>query len=256
MRERVGYVRDQGGGLRVDLAALQAEAAVDAVRTVAERAVGDRDRDRRASRCPGAWRPARPRAHPRRRGAVRADSRADRPTASAARRPAARAPGARSAGADPRSAIGQSAPTPSLGRGLEVGGMKARRKAGVVDHRSADAPARSCSAPARPGPRRRSGGSPSSTARGSRPRLRPSRGRDPRTGPPRAPPPSSRHAPAAGRAPPPPGAAAHDHQVDLVLVAVAAHALHARHAALVRIEQPARVVLLGSDRALQPGSAH
>ncbi len=42
--ERVGDVRDQRRGLGVDLAALQAEAAVDAVRSVAERPVGDRDR--------------------------------------------------------------------------------------------------------------------------------------------------------------------------------------------------------------------
>ena len=39
-------VGDQGGGLGVDLAALQAEAAVDAVRPVAEAAVGDGDRAR------------------------------------------------------------------------------------------------------------------------------------------------------------------------------------------------------------------
>jgi hypothetical protein len=42
VRERVGHVRDQRRGLGVDLAALQAEAAVDAVRPVAEPAVADR----------------------------------------------------------------------------------------------------------------------------------------------------------------------------------------------------------------------
>ena len=42
--EGVGYVRDQRRRLGVDLAALQAEAAVDAVRPVAEAAVDDRDR--------------------------------------------------------------------------------------------------------------------------------------------------------------------------------------------------------------------
>ena len=44
MRERVGQVRDVRAGLGVDLAALQAVAAVDAVRTVAERPVDDPDR--------------------------------------------------------------------------------------------------------------------------------------------------------------------------------------------------------------------
>ncbi len=41
--ERVGDVGDERGCLRADLAALQAEAAVDAVRTVPEAAVGDPD---------------------------------------------------------------------------------------------------------------------------------------------------------------------------------------------------------------------
>ena len=44
MRQGVGDVGDQRAGLGVDLAALQAEAAVDAVRAVPEPAVGDRDR--------------------------------------------------------------------------------------------------------------------------------------------------------------------------------------------------------------------
>src|SRR6185437_2281293 len=41
MGQRVGDVRDERAGLGVDFAALQAETAVDAVRTVAEPAVGD-----------------------------------------------------------------------------------------------------------------------------------------------------------------------------------------------------------------------
>ena len=44
VREGVGDVGDQRAGLGVDLAALQAEPAVDAVRAVPEPAVGDRDR--------------------------------------------------------------------------------------------------------------------------------------------------------------------------------------------------------------------
>jgi len=44
VRERVGDVSDQRACLRVDLASLLAEAPVDAVRTVAEAAVGDRNR--------------------------------------------------------------------------------------------------------------------------------------------------------------------------------------------------------------------
>ena len=44
VREGVGDVGDQRAGFGVDLAALQAEAAVDAVRPVAEAAVGDGDR--------------------------------------------------------------------------------------------------------------------------------------------------------------------------------------------------------------------
>ena len=49
VRERVGDVRDERAGFGVDLAALQAEPAVDAVRTVAEPAVGDGDRPDPAS---------------------------------------------------------------------------------------------------------------------------------------------------------------------------------------------------------------
>ena len=54
--DRVGQVGDQRRGLGVDLAALQAEAAVDAVRAVAEDAVGDRHRPdaHLDSRCAGA----------------------------------------------------------------------------------------------------------------------------------------------------------------------------------------------------------
>ena len=42
--QRVGHVGDQRAGLRVDLAPLQAEAPVDAVRPIPEAPVGDRDR--------------------------------------------------------------------------------------------------------------------------------------------------------------------------------------------------------------------
>ena len=123
--------------------------------------------------------------------------------------------------------------------------MKARREAGVMDHRAADTAARVVLAPARPDPRRRSCGSPSSRGRGSRPRLRPSPGRDPRTGPARAP----RSASPRGqplREDAAAGAAAHDHQVDLVLVAVPAHPLQAWNAATMGVEQQARIVLLGT----------
>ena len=44
MRQGVGHVRDERAGLGVDLAALEAEAAVDAVQAVPEAAVGDGDR--------------------------------------------------------------------------------------------------------------------------------------------------------------------------------------------------------------------
>ncbi len=44
MSQRVGYVGDQRAGLGVHLAALDAETSVDAMRPVAEAAVGYRDR--------------------------------------------------------------------------------------------------------------------------------------------------------------------------------------------------------------------
>ena len=43
MLDRVREMRDQRARLRVDLASLQAEAPIDAVRPIAEPAVGDRD---------------------------------------------------------------------------------------------------------------------------------------------------------------------------------------------------------------------
>ena len=126
--------------LGVDLAALQAEAAVDAVRPVAERAVGDADRARPASRCRAAGalaRDARP-APETGCGGVRVAVRiAPRPVLAGDR--AARARRARSAAGAPRR---RSASPRRRRRGVrvrEVGRMEARRVAGVVHHRAADA---------------------------------------------------------------------------------------------------------------------
>ena len=104
--ERVGDVGDQRRGLGVDLAALQAEAAVDAVRPVAEAAVGDRDRaDLRGDAELVARRAGRSRRC-RRPGAAGAGRCAGRPTASPPRRPAVppRSPRSTAAGRRSRSA--------------------------------------------------------------------------------------------------------------------------------------------------------
>ena len=193
--DRVGQVGDQRGRLRVDLAALQAEAPVDAVRAVAEGAVGDPDRADPhldpGRMGPGAGTIGSPRD---RMGAVGIAVRiapgpvlpGDRqlplhPLVMRLQLPV----GDRPVGAD-------AVPRPDL----EVGGMEARRVAGVMDHRAADPVAAVVLAQLHRVSRRRSREGRSSRACGSRPRRRPSRGRDPRTGPTRR----SRSASRAGRA--------------------------------------------------------
>ena len=220
--DRVGQVRDQRAGLGVDLAALQAEAAVDAVRPVAERAVGDRRPARRASRCPRARAPAQaPLGGAGDRVRARGGSGADHPTASPARRPAARARPARSAAAGPRRR--------SASR---------RRRRRACASRSRRGGSAACSRRSGPSSRRRRGPElflPSSTgslaaddplvrssrAGARRPRRRPSRASGSQNGPrssttirqPRAGQPLGQHDAA--------GAGADDQQVDLVVVAVA-----------------------------------
>ena len=140
MRERVGDVRDQRGGLRVDLAALQAEPAVDAVRPVAEAAVGDRDRPdlRRDAGLAGAAQEYLAVAADRVRAVRVAVRVAPRPVLAGDRQLGLEVlvvglevgVADRPVGADS-----------VVGPGGEVAGVKARGVAGVVHHRPADAAA-------------------------------------------------------------------------------------------------------------------
>ena len=135
--DRVGDVGDERAGLGVHLAALQAEAAVDAVRPVAEDAVCDRDR-------PDAHLdPVRARARPGALGGTPDRVRRVRVAVRIAPRPVLA--GDRQLALDPlvvrlQVPVGDrpvGADAVARAR-LEVGGMEARRVAGVVDHRAAD----------------------------------------------------------------------------------------------------------------------
>ena len=249
VRERVGKVGDERAGLRADLAALQAEAAVDAVRTVAERAVDDRHRadphldPRLLGAAQGAL------GHPaqgmrRVRVAVRV---APRPVLAGDRQLLLEAlvvrlevaVGDRPVDADAVARIR-----------LEVRGMEARRVAGVVDHRPADAVAAVVLAEldgvlsadhALLGPvevvRSRLIGDPVAVGVPERPGLE--------DGDPPA---------AAGEAlgeDTAAGARADHDEVDLVLVAEPAHRLRLRHGAAVDVEQERRVVLRRAHGALE-----
>ena len=138
MGQRVGDVGDQRAGLCVDLAALQAEPAVDAVRPVAEAAVGDGDRPH-PHRCRAPRRRAARSTRCRPPGGGCAGSGAGRPTASPAPPRAARPRSAGSRAAGRRSSIGQSAPDPVGAAGVEVRRVKPRHVARVMHHRPADA---------------------------------------------------------------------------------------------------------------------
>ena len=180
--ERVGQVGDQRRRLGVDLAALQAEAAVDAVRAVAEYAVGDRHRpdahlDAGLARAgAGAIGAA---GHRVRRVRV-AVWVAPRPVLAGDRQLGLDAlvvgpelaVGDRPVGADPVAAARRRSPTGESAACSRRSGPSIRRRRG-----------RSCSCRARRGPRRRSGGWPSSRACRCPPRRTPSRCPGPRTGP-------------------------------------------------------------------------
>ena len=240
--DRVGEVRDQRARLRVHLAALEAEAAVDAVRAVPELAVRDRHRSDAhldpvlPRSLPGKRRRARDRMRPVRVG-VRVAPRpvlpghgqlALEPLEGGLQVPV----GDRPVGADPVARAD-----------LEVGGMEARRVAGEVRHRPADADPRVVlahldrvvspdDARVRPVDRGRGllVGDPVAVRVPERPLLQ---DHDP---PPRARKPLRQRDPA--------GARAHDDEVDGVLPAVAPHPVEVPEAALVRVEEPRRVVLL------------
>ena len=247
MLDRVGHVGDQRRGLGVDLARLQAEAAVDAVRAVAEAAVGDADR---------------------------ADAHLDAQLA----RPAPRLFGAAGDRVRPMRVAVRIAPRPvltgdrqleleALVVGLEVGvgdrpvlrhavarahlevrRVKARAVAGIVDHRAADAVAGVVLAQldgilaadyalVRPVELVRAGlvGDPIGVGIPERPTL------------------EDDHAPAAARQAlserAAARAAADDQQVDRVVGRIAAHALGG-HRAPVDVEQEGRVVVGRPQRAL------
>ena len=242
VRQRVGDVGDQRGRLGVHLAALQAEAAVDAVRAVPEPAVGDRDRaDLGGDPEPGRAaqehlavpadrvRPVRVAVRVSPRPALAGDREflLDRLVVRAELGIADRPVGADAV----------------QGGGHEVARVEPRGVAGVVDHRSADAAA--------------------GVVRAHRDRVR--AGDHPRVGPvqvvrarlvtdpvgvgvPERPGVQRRHRPAG------PGqplgqdraarAAAHDHQVDLVVIGELAHVPAepvVRPGAVVR-QQPGRLV--------------
>ena len=173
VRDRVRDVGDERRGLGVHLAALQAEPAVDAVRTVAERTVRDPDRsdpdlDPELPRArPGALRATRDRVRAM-RVAVRI---APRPVLAGDRQLELEAlvmaleiaVGDRPVGADAVSGRGSRSRTgESVGSSRRSGPSSRRRRA------------RSCSCRAPPDRCRRSRGRPSSTAGASPPRRRPS----------------------------------------------------------------------------------
>ena len=141
MRQRVGYVRDERRGLGVHLAALQAESAVDTVRPVAEPAVGDGHRPDLGHDAE-LVRPAQEDL------AVPADRvRPVRVPVRVAPRPVV--PGDRQflldllvVGAQLRVADRPVGAHPVRGPGGEVAGMEPRCVTGVMDHRAADAAAR------------------------------------------------------------------------------------------------------------------
>ena len=249
MRQRVGHVRDQRAGLRVHLASLQAEAAVDAVRPVAERAVGD------AHRADAHLDPRGPRALPSAPGGARDRMRAVRVAVRIAPRPVLAGDGQlaldalvvrlelvvriRPVGAD---AV--------FGLRAEVGRMEPRRVAGVVDHRAADAMAGVVLAQldvvaaaddplVGPVDRVRAGlvGDPVAVRVPERPLLEhddaPALAGEP-----------LREQAAAG-------AAADDRDVDLVVVAVAGHRARLRDRAAVHVEQLVGVVSGGVDGPLE-----
>ena len=136
MGECVGQMGDVRAGLGVDLAALQAVAAVDAVRPVAEGAVDDPDRPDPhldpARQCPRAQRRRRP--GDRVRGERVAVRMPPRPVL----------PGHGQLPLDPLVVRAQVGVTdrpvradPVVGEGGKVAGVEARGVAGVVDHRAA-----------------------------------------------------------------------------------------------------------------------
>jgi hypothetical protein len=135
--ERVRDMGDQRAGLGVDFAALQAEAAVDAVRPVAEPAVGDRDR-------------ADPGLDTGRLGAAQEDLAVAADRVGVVRIAVWVAPRPVLAGDGQllldrrvvRLQIGVvDGPVGADGEGVEVRRMEPRRVAGVVHHRPADAAA-------------------------------------------------------------------------------------------------------------------
>ncbi|MDT7706888.1 MAG: hypothetical protein QOG20_2495 [Pseudonocardiales bacterium] len=257
MGERVGQVRDIRAGLRVDLAALQAVAAVGAVRPVAEGAVDDPDRPHAHLDPAAAGALAELRRGPgdRMRGegvAVRVP-------------PGPVLPGDRKLAFD-LLIVRQQVPVgdrpvradPVVGEGGEVAGVEAGGVAGVVHHRPADAAAGVVLAQLdRVGPADHAVLGPVQlmAARLVRHPVLvgvPERARlqdhDP---PPAARQALSKHGPARTRA--------DDDQIDLVTVGVAAHGLLSRKVAGVHVEQEPGVVRPRPDRALEdaaPEVAH
>ncbi len=247
--ERVGDVGDERRRLGVHLAALQAEAAVDAVRTMSEAAVGDPDRadahlDAEAAR-------AFPRAQRARADRVRAVRIAVRV-----------APGPELAGdrqlalqalvvglqvlVGDRPVGGHAV----AGVDLEVRGVKAWRVAGVVDHRAADAAAAVVLAELH------------GILAADDPRLGPVQlvraglvGDPVLVGVPERPGLQHEHAPALAREAlrerGAAGARTDDQHVDRLLGPVAAHPLAPWEAPAVRVEQKRRVVLRRTNCALQ-----
>ena len=249
MLDRVGEVGDQRRGLRVDLAALQAEAAVDAVGPVAEDPVGD------GHRADPHLDPGRERAAPQHLGRGGERVRRVRVAVRIAPRPVLA--GDRQLALDrlvvrPQLGVGDRpvGADPVLARDPEVGGVEAGRVPGVVDHRAADAAPRvvlaeghRVAAADQPllGPvqvvRARLVADPVAVGIPERPGLEHD---DPE---PAAGQPLGQHGPAR--------AAADDREVDLVVVPVAAHAIAVRHASPGRIEQERRVVAGRTQRALE-----
>ncbi len=242
VREGVGDVGDQRAGLGVDLAPLQAEAAVDAVRPVAEAAVGDRDRadpGLDAGRLRAAQEDVAVATD--RVGVVRVRVRvAPRPVLAGDRQLLLDRLVERL-----QLAVGQwpVGPYPVRTEGMEVGRVEARRVAGVVHHRPADAASGVVRA-------QRDGVAAADLARfGPVQRVRPALVGDPvPVRVPERPGVQADHLPAgAGQAlgeDAAAGTGAHHHQVDLVLEVVAAHVppqLMIRAAAVLG-DEPGRLV--------------
>ena len=246
--DRVGNVGHQRRCLGVDLAALQAIAAVDAVRTVAERAVGDADRPdaHLDAELAGAVARGVGAAGDRMRRVRVAVRVAPRPEVAGHRQFELEAlVVALEVGVADRPVL----PHPVATADLEVGGMKSRAVAGVVDHRAADpvpavvlaeldrirAAGDAVVGPVEPV---RSGfvGDPVLVGIPERAGL------------------EHHDLPAASRQPlserAAAGARADDHEVDRERVVVARHPL-ARHRAAVDVEQERRVVVGRPQRAAQ-----